>query len=106
MNGKTAFALTISLGFIVLTGFGFFWPIPAANVKSIDSAMTALGTALGAAVMALLRNSQADETRASNTSKALDTVQAALASTPASDTPQPVQVVNNPDSPVPVEQTP
>ncbi|QUT07901.1 hypothetical protein KFK14_11230 [Sphingobium phenoxybenzoativorans] len=106
MNGKTAFALTLSLGFILLTGIGFFWPIPPENVKSIDSAMTALGTALGAAVMALLRNSQADEVRAANTTKALDTVQAALNASPPTDTPQQVQVVNNPDSPVPVEQAP
>lgn len=85
MNGKTVFACMLVIGFIVLTGIGMFHAIPESNVKTIDGAMVALGTALGAAVMALLRNSQSDEIKAANTGKALDTIGAALSASPATE---------------------
>lgn len=81
-TGKTAFALTIAIGFLVLTGIGMFFPIPAANVKTIDGAMVALGTALGAAVMALLRNSHADDVKAENTGRALSAIESAMNAQP------------------------
>jgi threonine dehydrogenase-like Zn-dependent dehydrogenase len=74
---KTAFAVLIACGFIGLTAILLFVEIPAENVKTVDGAMVALGTALGAAVMALLRNSHADEVKAENTGKALDVIAAA-----------------------------
>lgn len=86
-DGKTVFACMLVIGFLVLTGIGMFHEIPQENVKTVDGAMVALGTALGAAVMALLRNSKADDTRAANTGKALDTIGAALTSSPPHDGP-------------------
>ena len=86
-DGKTFFASLIAFGFIGLTAIGMFKEIPAENVKTIDGAMVALGTALGAAVMALLRNSHSDDERAKNTGKALDAIGAAIASTPATEGP-------------------
>lgn len=82
MNGKTVFSCMLVIGFIALTAVGMFHPIPESNVKTIDGAMVALGTALGAAVMALLRNSQSDEIKAANTGRALDTIGAAIAAQP------------------------
>lgn len=83
MNGKTFFASVIAIGFLLLTGIGMFVEIPPENVKTIDGAMVALGTALGAAVMALLRNSHADDVKAENTGRALSAIEAAARSTPA-----------------------
>lgn len=81
-DGKTFFASVIAIGFLILTGMGFFVEIPAENVKTIDGAMVALGTALGAAVMALLRSSQADDMKAQNTGKALSAIEAAVKASP------------------------
>lgn len=98
-DGKTVFATTIALGFLVLTGIGMFHEIPPENVKTVDGAMVALGTALGAAVMALLRTDKADATRADNTSKALDTIGAAISAAPPVDGPS-----GNPGDPVSVKE--
>lgn len=84
-TGKVLFAQAIVLGFILLVGIGMFAPIPEGNVKTVDGAMVALGTALGAAVMALLRSDQRDEQSTANTGKALDAIKAAQES-PASPT--------------------
>lgn len=89
MNGKTFFASVIAVGFLLLTGIGMFVEIPAENVKTIDGAMVALGTALGAAVMALLRNSHADDVKAENTGRALSAIETAMASTPPAEDPKP-----------------
>jgi hypothetical protein len=88
LDGKTSFAILIVLGFVVLTGIGMFHQIPESNVKTIDGAMVALGTALGAAVMALLRNSAVDEKRVDNTARAFDAITATANAT----TPPPVTV--------------
>lgn len=85
MNGKTFFASVIAIGFLLLTAISMFVEIPAENVKTVDGAMVALGTALGAAVMALLRNSHADDVKAENTGRALSAIEAATRSTPAPD---------------------
>lgn len=91
LDGKTFFASLIVVGFLVLTGLSLFYSIPADNVKTVDGAMTALGTALGAAVMALLRNSKADETKAENTGAAFRAIEAAANSTPGPDHSQAIQ---------------
>lgn len=86
MNGKTFFASVIAVGFLILTAISMFVEIPAENVKTVDGAMVALGTALGAAVMALLRNSHADDLKAENTGAAFRAIEAAASSTPTSKT--------------------
>ncbi len=99
IDGRNTFAAMIAAGFILLTGLGYFVPIPPGNVKTLDGAMVALGTALGAAVMALLRTGKDDEKRTENTGKAFDALTAQ-----ANAGPQPVQpvVVTNTDAePVP-----
>lgn len=83
--GKTVFATTLVVGFLLLTALVIFYEIPKENVKTVDGAMVALGTALGAAVMALLRNSHADDMKAENTGKALDAIGVAMNATPGSD---------------------
>lgn len=76
IDGRHVFASVIAVGFLVLTGIGMFREIPAENIKTIDGAMVALGTALGAAVMALLRNDRTDEKRTDNTARAFDAIAA------------------------------
>ncbi len=82
-GGNAIFASILALGFIGLTGAMLLWSIPDANVKTVDGAMVALGTALGAAVMALLRTDGADAGRVSNTAKAFDIISEAQRTTPA-----------------------
>lgn len=101
LDGKTSFAILIVIGFVGLTGIGMFHSIPAENVKTIDGAMVALGTALGAAVMALLRSDRMDEKRTENTGAAFRAIEATAAANP---TTQPVQVVNPPSDPVNVQE--
>src|SRR3546814_8375576 len=47
------------------------------NQDMVNAAMNALGTALGAAVMALLRTDKADDAKTQNTAKAFDAITAA-----------------------------
>lgn len=76
IDGKTSFATVLVLGHLVLTGLGFFVEIPKENVKTVDGAMVALGTALGAAVMALMRTNKSDDIDRENTGKAIDAITA------------------------------
>ena len=85
-DGKTVFATVLVIGFLILTGLGYFVPIPEDNIKTLDGAMVALGTALGAAVMALLRNTKSDDIARENTGKAFDAI-AATSSPPVPLTP-------------------
>lgn len=83
IDGKTAFALTLVIGFMILVAFLIFFEVPTPNEKTVDVAMASLGTAVGAAVMALLRNSRSDDIKAENVGKALDTIgNVALNTTP------------------------
>jgi hypothetical protein len=82
-GGNAIFASILAFGFIGLTGLTFFVEIPAANTKTADGAMVALGAALSAAVMALLRTDAVDAGRVSNTTKAFDIISEAQKSTPA-----------------------
>lgn len=95
-DGKTLFATILVLGFLVLTGLGYFIPIPPDNVKTLDGAMVALGTALGAAVMALLRNSKSDEIARENTGKAFDAITASSNPTATGKVDDPVHVATDP----------
>lgn len=82
-DGKTVFATVLVIGFLLLTGMGYFVAIPEGNVKTLDGAMVALGTALGAAVMALLRNTKSDDLARENTGAAFRAIEAtANTSTP------------------------
>src|SRR3546814_17539434 len=47
-----------------------FFQIPESNQDMVNAAVNALGTALGAAVMALLRTNKADDAKTQNTAKA------------------------------------
>lgn len=73
---KAGLAIILVLGFIGLIAMMILTEIPGENVKSVDGAMAALGTAVGAAVMALMRNSHADEVKAENTGRAFDAIHA------------------------------
>jgi len=84
-DGKTVFATVLVIGFIALTGLGYFVPIPPDNVKTLDGAMVALGTALGAAVMALLRNTKSDDIARENTGKAFDAITASSTPPPSAE---------------------
>lgn len=99
IDGRHTFAAMIAAGFIILTGLGYFVEIPEGNVKTLDGAMVALGTALGAAVMALLRTGREDDKRAENTGAAFAAITATANAVPQPA--QPVQVVNTPTDPVP-----
>jgi hypothetical protein len=94
-DGKTAFATVLVIGFLILTGLGYFIPIPPDNVKTLDGAMVALGTALGAAVMALLRNTKSDDIARENTGKAFDAIAASSTPPPA---PPPIVPLNLTDA--------
>lgn len=114
MDGKTFIATLIIGGFIVLTGIGYFFEIPPGNVKTVDGNMVALGAAVGAAVMAILRTNSADEKRVDNTGKALDAIKetgraatatAQAAGIPGTDHPIDVTVVNPAHDPANVTVT-
>src|SRR3546814_15680769 len=74
---RTVFAMLLVIGFLLLTAIGMFFQIPESNQDMVNAAMNALGTALGAAVMALLRTDKADDAKTQNTAKAFDAITAA-----------------------------
>src|SRR3546814_9173355 len=59
--------MLLVIGFLLLTAIGMFFQIPESNQDMVNAAMNALGTALGAAVMALLRTDKADDAKTQNT---------------------------------------
>ena len=77
-----------------------FREMPEANVGLIKDALLQLGPPVGVIVGALFRTDSNDERRTENTRAAFDAITAAANSTPM---PQPVQVVNDADQPVPVK---
>src|SRR3546814_13506615 len=74
---RTVFAMLLVIGFLLLTAIGMFFQIPERNQDMVNAAMNALGTALGAAVMALLRTDKADDAKTQTTDKAFDAITAA-----------------------------
>lgn len=92
VDGKTVFAVILVVGFMILLGIGMFVKVPATNSEMVKAGLASLGTAVGAAVMALLRTdanervkAETDAARADNTGKALDAIGTALNSTPNKD---------------------
>lgn len=81
ISGNATFAVILLAGYMILVGIAIFHVIPASNSKIVDTAMASLGTAVGAAVMALMRSDRNDEARTTNTSKALDAIAAVAANT-------------------------
>lgn len=75
-------------------------PLPAEAYKLADSALTILGTAFGAASLALFRTSQATNDMASALKAQAETAQAASPSAP-----QPVVVTNSDTQPVPTKDS-
>src|SRR3546814_13846331 len=69
--------MLLVIGFLLLTAIGMFFQIPESNQDLVNAAMNALGTALGEAVMALLRTDKADDAKTQNTAKAFDAINAA-----------------------------
>lgn len=107
------------LGYYAVVILLTFVGVPEKNGNLINNAMLQLGPPVGLIIGALFRTDKTDETRASNTGKALDAINAAqsanaqpgtttttVTTEPAPAAPQPVTVVNTPDQPVPVDPDP
>ncbi len=77
--------------------------LPAGLIDIADKSVVAFAGLLGAIGALLFRQSTADQSRAETLSKTVDLARDTLAATP----PGPVKatIVNDPDQPVPVEET-
>lgn len=70
------------IGFVTLIGLAIYADIAEGSQRIVDAGIGALGVALGNAIQGLFRTDKADEQRAANTGAALDTINAALQSSP------------------------
>ena len=80
--------------------------LPDSLIAVSDKTVTGLVGVLGTVAAMIFRANRVDEARAENTGKAFEAMKAAAYATPPSTGPQPVEVVNRPDEPVPVEPRP
>lgn len=107
---RDALSIFVMTAFVGALGVLFWKAIPKENEQLIVYMLGQL-SGFAATIMGLYFVTKAGERelekqRTENTAKALDAIKAAQESTPKSDEPQPVQVVNAPDEPVPVKEKP
>lgn len=74
--------------------------LPDSLIAVSDKTVTGLVGVLGTIAAMVFRTNRSDDAKTENTGKAFDAIAAAAAAAPVA---QPVEVVNKPDDPVPVE---
>jgi len=77
--------------------------LPDSLIAVSDKTVTGLVGVLGTISAMIFRTNKSDDAKTENTAKAFDAIKAAANATPPAATPQPVEVVNDANKPVPVE---
>ncbi len=89
-------------GYFVMVGKFMYMDVPPANIDLVRDSMLTLGPPVGLIVGAMFRSDAREEQAAANTGAAFRAVTAAVTSTGnGSSEPQPVEVVNEQEHPVP-----